>query len=323
MSNYDAEITALSYEHFGLDLSNEPMITLDSLTREFSFSDNFNKVIALVGDINSNVVLFKCDRIIEGHDVSQCSNKTIWWKTDRETSGKNQLTIKSVDDKNVYLIWEIPQDFTGTPCLVSAAIRFSDYDYAGKVRWSWRSLMLEGLSVEEDEEFVIPDETPMSDKFLWGDVFQGSVYLINKGDSVKLEPGYVYIVNGVSLSQVGFLYSSQWPEHPDQYMYDFFSASNNCFGWERQSAACSGVNASTSFYIKDGTTIFCPSGTETGGSPYRITFMQASESRQTSAYVDYYANTNDPMPEVYFVPYSSGSPGVVYKYKINEAFYQV
>lgn len=322
MNNYDMEILALTDGHFGnVDLSTEPAITLNGLTREFTFANNFNKVIALVGDINSNIVLFKCDRIIEGHDISQCSNRTLWWKKGASSPASTQLKILQADTEFVYFTWEVPSSLTTEAAKITCVVKFSDYDSNGNTRWSWRSLQLDGLEIAKDD-FALPAETPMPDKFLWGDVCNGQVTLINKGESVKLEPGYVYIVNGVSLSQVGFLYSSQWSEYPQQYMYDFFAPSL-CFGWEKQIGSCYGVNYSTSFYIKDGTTIFCPAGTATSGSPYRITFMQASESRQTGAYVDYYADPNNPMSGVYFVPYSGNSPGVVFKFKINEAFYQV
>ena len=129
--------------------ANEPII-INSL-RQFEVPKGYNLTIAYEGDVNSQVITFKVPRIHEGHDLSECSLKTIRWKN--HTSNIEDCSNLEVDNdsktSNDFLVkWIVP------PAAFSAAgtleISISLYDLVGtlnQIAFSWNTATYSGFSI--------------------------------------------------------------------------------------------------------------------------------------------------------------------------------
>jgi hypothetical protein len=132
-------------------------ITINTDTKDFSFGKNFNNVIGVVGDHNSEIVSFKIDRFIENHDISQCMSHRIFWKnTDTNKSDKDDLSIKVLDDNIVLLSWLISDKVTESAGNLEFAVHISDYDSNGQLCYRWKTKPGNGLRIENgfiEEEY--------------------------------------------------------------------------------------------------------------------------------------------------------------------------
>lgn len=148
-------------------------ITIDN-NRKFILPEDFNTTIAYEGDVNSQIVTFKCPKTYEGHDLSKCENKRLRWvniKGGRE--GSSVLRWQANDDSTFLLKWEAPAEAFGCAGQLNVSITLSDY-IDGKLAFSWNTAALKSLQVGEtldkvsekinEENFL--DYVPAKDEIL-------------------------------------------------------------------------------------------------------------------------------------------------------------
>ena len=78
MNNFD-EILKDIHNGVGItlaDADSENPIIVDT-TRKFNIPENFDKIIAYVGDVNSQIITFQLPRYQDGHDLTSCQYKKL------------------------------------------------------------------------------------------------------------------------------------------------------------------------------------------------------------------------------------------------------
>lgn len=253
--DYLAQINNLS-EHFGhVDINKEPSIILNGLTRELTCAPGYNKTVAIAGDVSSNVILFKCDRIIEGHDISKCNKQSVWYKKGEEDSVEEELTIVSVENDLVYFSWHLPIEITRKACEFAILLKFSDFE-GQAVIWSWKSFACDGLEVVEGSFGIGVDI--LSDMLKYRNVQYDVFYPTTTGNYVDFEEGYIYYALNCSLSAIGYVAGANQSNEVNNATYirgigDIYN--NMCTDQDiyiEQSIGDNQSSALSTFYLKDG-----------------------------------------------------------------------
>lgn len=123
-------------------------ITIDN-NRKFILPEDFNTTIAYEGDVNSQIITFKCPKIYEGHDLSQCDTKRLRWMNEKGgREGSSVLQSENGDDSTFLLKWEAPAEAFNHAGTLNISITLSDY-VDGKLAFSWNTAALKSLQVGE------------------------------------------------------------------------------------------------------------------------------------------------------------------------------
>jgi hypothetical protein len=116
-------------------------ITIDN-NRKFILPEDFNTTIAYEGDVNSQIITFKCPKIYEGHDLSQCDTKRLRWINEKGGREGSSVLQPEVNDDNTFLLkWEAPAEAFNHSGPLSISITLSDY-VEGRLAFSWNTATL-------------------------------------------------------------------------------------------------------------------------------------------------------------------------------------
>ena len=98
-------------------------------------------MIAFEGDINSQIITFKCVRISDNHDLSFCTYKELKWKnlkSGMEGISKLELIPDKTTDSDFYLKWEVAPEACTEAGNLEISVTFYDKDGALKA-FSWNT----------------------------------------------------------------------------------------------------------------------------------------------------------------------------------------
>lgn len=132
-------------------IDNDDVIIVNVEMRDFTFGAAFNTIIGVVGDKNSEIVSFKINRLIDGHDISECAEHKLFWRnvdTKKEDAVALDVKISEDDEETVMLGWLIKEDVTEAPGKIEFALQISDFDTEGKTIYEWNTKKGTGLTVE-------------------------------------------------------------------------------------------------------------------------------------------------------------------------------
>lgn len=93
------------------------------------------KTIGTVGEQNSEMVTFRCPKVVDGHEIGECSRKYVTWKNTQGDVGHNELQQLKTDDEYVYFTWKIDEGLTVDKGFVSFSVHFEDVDENGVVQY--------------------------------------------------------------------------------------------------------------------------------------------------------------------------------------------
>ena len=161
-NNFDELIAGI--HHSGNIISdNEPAIIIDGYKRTLTPEAGFNTQIAVTNDYNTNEITFKCDKIVDGHDLSACNNKAIKWHNPTSNMmGSDKLEIVNSDDSTFTLTWHVPPEATTRAGTLRIAICFCDVDNNDKIIYKWNSLVYNGLQVAQGMDNIAITGVPLS-----------------------------------------------------------------------------------------------------------------------------------------------------------------
>lgn len=95
------------------------------------------KVIGTVGEHFAEQLTFKCPKIIDGHEIANCSSKYITWKNVNDEIGHNELKILTEDEEDLYFTWDVPNGLTVGKGFISFSVHFEDVNINGKTLYRW------------------------------------------------------------------------------------------------------------------------------------------------------------------------------------------
>jgi hypothetical protein len=105
------------------------------------------KVIGTVGEHNAEQLTILCPKIIDGHDISGCSDKFVSWKNTLGELGTDELKILDELDGNIYFTWNIRDKLTASHGIVSFSIHFEDYAEDGTKLYGWGTTKCEECEI--------------------------------------------------------------------------------------------------------------------------------------------------------------------------------
>lgn len=122
--------------------SNEPVITIDAITRTMSV-DPVHRIAGVVGDHNSNPVRFRCPRYIDGGDILTCTDFSIAWQNPQaELEGETSIDDVRVDPSSsdyVLGTWLVEFDTCAASGPIEVLFRAVQRDANGDVIYEWNT----------------------------------------------------------------------------------------------------------------------------------------------------------------------------------------
>lgn len=145
--------------------SNYNYITINE-KRQFIPGDTFDTVIAYEGDINSQLITFRCVKSLDGHNLNECNYHKLRWKNlSSGAEGVSILTVVSDGDNKYFpLIWEVPSEACTQAGTIEISISIYDIDESAVV-FSWNTASYSGLTVAPSMSEV-NYETPAKNEIL-------------------------------------------------------------------------------------------------------------------------------------------------------------
>lgn len=181
MSDYLEQINQISEELHSPVIDNDEAIIVN--VEERTFTVGKIRRIGIVGDKNSEIVSFRIDRYIEGHNISECSEYKVFWRhetTKKEGYHTIDIVKVSEDEDVVFLGWKIDDNVTETAGEIAFALKISDYDSDGECIYEFNTKEGSGLFVEpgfkssnggtdplSGKGIVISDTRPSGTNVLW------------------------------------------------------------------------------------------------------------------------------------------------------------
>jgi hypothetical protein len=97
------ELLANLHQGSALIDEEQKFITINE-KREFFIPEGYNTTIAYEGDINSQIITFDLPKFHEGHNLTDCDNKILYWKNlSSGIEGKSDLKQVSTQDSRQIL----------------------------------------------------------------------------------------------------------------------------------------------------------------------------------------------------------------------------
>lgn len=99
-----------------------------------------HKAIGVVGDHLSEQIRFECPEFIDGHEVSKCSERYVYWTNVDGHEGSDRLDLVEVENGTagmIYLAWNVRDALTVGKGIVQFSIHFEDLDEKGDVLYRW------------------------------------------------------------------------------------------------------------------------------------------------------------------------------------------
>lgn len=205
MASFDELLSSLHENGQLQDNTNEENFIVINQKRQFIPGSEFDAVIAYEGDINSQVITFKCELIQDGHRLDNCNRKELRWKnTSSGMEGVSPLIVTNTKEEEgvFYLKWEVPSEACTQAGQLEISI--SIYDVAEIENWLFEDeyfnparqdlpAPVEGISytVFANEEELV---TKIAEKTINGDTI---IYDFAGGNS----SGYFALLYGISEGQ--------------------------------------------------------------------------------------------------------------------------
>lgn len=117
-------------------------------SRNFIIPENFNTTIAYEGDINSQIITFKCPAKAEGHSLIDCQEKRLRWvNQSSHTEGSSRLIATNEGSDTMLLTWQAPPEAFVKSGALEISISFFDFTADKKIAYSWNTSILNALKV--------------------------------------------------------------------------------------------------------------------------------------------------------------------------------
>ena len=104
-------------------------------------------------DTESEMKTFKCPKIIEGRDITTCTEKRILIKNGSNYDAHDIDDMEAIDDKYVKFTWPIASGSTQNFGKLYFCVVFRDTKEDGTITYSWSTAIYKGLKVFEAINF--------------------------------------------------------------------------------------------------------------------------------------------------------------------------
>lgn len=95
-----------------------------------------HKIIGTTSSHNSEQLTFQCPKLIDNHDVLNCTKHWVVWQNASGKKGRDLIMDLSSDETNMYFRWTVSRDVTAAAGYVSIEVLFEDI-VNGVTEYSW------------------------------------------------------------------------------------------------------------------------------------------------------------------------------------------
>lgn len=157
-------------------VDDDQVVVVNVEEKTLDIPSGFNKQIGVVGDHNSNAITFKCPKIIESHNVTECQHCYIKWQSAKNTGTYtvDKASFKDVEGEESFeLTWLVDKYVTQEPGNLKFQLCFKDTEAVEgdlskvNVLFQWRTAICKNFSIGEGivDEDTIFDSNESAD--LW------------------------------------------------------------------------------------------------------------------------------------------------------------
>ena len=118
--------------------------------RQFVPTENFDLTVAYEGDVNTQIITFKCPNSYEGHSFDECQ-KILRWKNLADGAEGVTFLSSAMETDLMVLTWELPAEACVTAGTLQIAIEIYDSqdwdDGTTRKRYSWNTPPYSGLQI--------------------------------------------------------------------------------------------------------------------------------------------------------------------------------
>lgn len=159
-------------------------ISINPNNRILEAQSGFNNIIGVTSDYNAEEIIFKSPKVIEGHSVFDCSNKTIKWENQASgMKGSEALVVAAdtADDTSFLLKWIIPPSALTQAGQLHIAISFCDKEDE-VILYKWNSQIYTQLTIVQGMDSIASAHS--LSKPLTIDVYTREIYIPNGFDTI-------------------------------------------------------------------------------------------------------------------------------------------
>lgn len=124
-------------------------------------------VAGVVGDHNSNPVRFRCDRYVDGGDLTTCNHfYAAWQNPTSKTSGRTEMDTVSVDPDDaakIICIWLVDHKTCQSAGDIEIILQAVQEDTDGNIVYKWQSKLNKSMKVLDGIDSTYTEITSDSD----------------------------------------------------------------------------------------------------------------------------------------------------------------
>lgn len=184
---------------------------IDPISRKVTVP-HAHKYIGTVGDHNSEQITFVCPRIIDGHDISQCTDRYVTWMNVKGDLGNDRLQAVIVEQSAegmVYFSWTIGNGLTVATGIVQFSVHFEDIDEGGTTLYRWSTASCKDCNILDSVNALLGGYKAIS---VAEDTLIISDYSIIKDKTLALNSDSIIPKGTVSITQNGLHDVSQYAQ---------------------------------------------------------------------------------------------------------------
>ena len=142
--------------HVNKVFDSDPHFTISPITRQI-VNDSSKKTTLIQYDHNSERFSFELDRIVEGHDMTECNLVEVQFINTGANSSEvtkdvyevKDLQIKPDDDTKIVFTWLLSNNATMYEGKLAFAIRFACINADGSVDYAWHTATHENIKISK------------------------------------------------------------------------------------------------------------------------------------------------------------------------------
>lgn len=129
--------------------SSEAHVTVSSDRTMYVEEDSY--IAGIVGDHNSNPVRIRCDRYVDGGDLTECNKFYIAWQNPTaEISGRSEINDISVDPDNkdkLLCTWLVDHDTCSAAGTIEITFQAIKQDTDATILYEWQTQLNDSMQV--------------------------------------------------------------------------------------------------------------------------------------------------------------------------------
>lgn len=161
MTDYDSIINMITEANpvNALGDEGESILRLDTTTRKITADLEFETMVGLTNDVNTNIIKIQTPAAIEGYNISECTGKVIKWRNIASgIKGQEDLRVIETGSEYMTLSWIVPPEAMTKAGQIEISLVFFTIDITtNKLTYRWSSFPYSELTVGQGVDEISID----------------------------------------------------------------------------------------------------------------------------------------------------------------------